>query len=1270
MISLFALTIVFMGITSQVCGLVSNTVVFEEQLEDILCGDNFTDATELIELLPSKVYTIPHGNFCVINTISNLTIKSNDSSSPAVIQCLRGEQSSVLSRGFAFINVSRLTIANVTFENCGTIMTEEVLGRGNISRFSSVYFGQGEAAALVCNNCSGLILSHVQIKTYTGHAFVGIDVFGSSLLESVVVSDNRNVHRNCRAAFNTCKGSGIVWMYTNTTGQERTNVTVKHSTFSDNVGDLIDDFKGCADTLADSFYSRNTSFNPVMLPSVGAMTLIHQQKSIVQFNIVNTNFTRNRGQCYGAILAVYVSESAYSSTRFSGCTFNHNGHVVVSNSSSLRGRRYFGSLLTLFLKYLGNYTRNDDCLFIENSQFEEADSPSQISLTTFPSSLGFCLAKLQNVVGGNSRLMYVSNLDATDSLQVYLSNVSLFGKHFYDSLKSGVGYGLLSFSFLNNVVINGSHFRNLNGPVIYAEATNVIFVGNLTFNNAIGSLWSGGAVMYLREGSLIWFMEPLNMFLSNNTAFQGGAVFSLDPYSEYCAVQFVTEEAYDDSNIGDIRINVIFADNRARVAGNSMYIAPLTSCSLRLSNTIEVNTTIVYDQVFKFLYPEDNGLLEISSTPMQVCMCGSDTYDTNITALTCAGDNRSLPTIRTFPGKTFNLSIVALDERLKRVFSLIYISPQPANDLKFDWRLGYGEGNVQADGLNCTRLTFSIFSSSVDHEVRGQLVMYPSDSTTGLFFPVVLTNCPLGFELVSNTDSCGCLEFLTKKNIGIQCDTSTGQISRPGTSWIGIASRNIISHSRSTLNAGDVLVGYSQYCPTRYCDQTLSSVNVNDSEICLHGRTGILCGQCKEGLSVTIGSPACLKCSNWWLFMIPVYALFGIIIVAVLVVLQLTVAQGTINGLVFYANILSISAYYLLGREGSQWALIFISFINLEFGFAVCLYDGLDDITKGILSIVFPLYIWMVAILFVYISRHSSRFSKLTSQSAVSVLATLIYITYYELLRFSVDGLAYGTIDIQPNETSSTKAVVWYYDGNIRYLQLEDHKHIGLFFMVLVVVFVFIIPFGVILTGIRFFSRFRIVNKFKPLIDAYCAPFKDRYRFWFGLRLWILDTIYVLFAIVQNTPQLLYLFQSIILILFIMAQVAVMPFKNVFINWLDLSFMVNALLLTLVALLNDQLGIHIASIISVAVAMVVFFCIVIYHSWKLWKRIKLIYKRWKVNKYSDVYDKNNEPNENVITSSSLVISTSTEDINYRKFVNVNPPGYRDSILDDSMDDID
>ena len=97
-------------------------------------------------------------------------------------------------------------------------------------------------------------------------------------------------------------------------------------------------------------------------------------------------------------------------------------------------------------------------------------------------------------------------------------------------------------------------------------------------------------------------------------------------------------------------------------------------------------------------------------------------------------------------------------------------------------------------------------------------------------------------------------------------------------------------------------------CPMDYCLPYSSNVNLlyPDSQ-CQFNRTGMLCSQCKHSLSMVFASSRCMKCTNVHILITIIVILAGIVLVVLLYVLNLTVTKGTINGIIFYANIVSIN---------------------------------------------------------------------------------------------------------------------------------------------------------------------------------------------------------------------------------------------------------------------------------------------------------------------------------------------------------------------------
>ena len=108
----------------------------------------------------------------------------------------------------------------------------------------------------------------------------------------------------------------------------------------------------------------------------------------------------------------------------------------------------------------------------------------------------------------------------------------------------------------------------------------------------------------------------------------------------------------------------------------------------------------------------------------------------------------------------------------------------------------------------------------------------------------------------------------------------------------------------------------------------------------------------------------------------------------------------------------------------------------------------------------------------------------------------------------------------------------------------------------------FILPYALLVTFSSHLLRFRIGNKFKPFIDAYGGPFKDKWRFWFGIRLWITILLFCLNGALEGIyKRVMFIVIFITVVLFTFLQTLVRPFKNHFIGALDLFFMANYCLL-------------------------------------------------------------------------------------------------------------
>ena len=63
-----------------------------------------------------------------------------------------------------------------------------------------------------------------------------------------------------------------------------------------------------------------------------------------------------------------------------------------------------------------------------------------------------------------------------------------------------------------------------------------------------------------------------------------------------------------------------------------------------------------------------------------------------------------------------------------------------------------------------------------------------------------------------------------------------------------------------------------------------------------------------------------------------------------------------------------------------QFLEIFLSSINLNLGFPLCFYDGMNEFLKTVLSLVFPIYLLAIVVAVIFLSHYSVWVSNRTSQ--------------------------------------------------------------------------------------------------------------------------------------------------------------------------------------------------------------------------------------------------------------------------------------------------
>ena len=205
-------------------------------------------------------------------------------------------------------------------------------------------------------------------------------------------------------------------------------------------------------------------------------------------------------------------------------------------------------------------------------------------------------------------------------------------------------------------------------------------------------------------------------------------------------------------------------------------------------------------------------------------------------------------------------------------------------------------------------------------------------------------------------------------------------------------------------------------------------------EQCAYNRTGILCGMCQEDLGLVFGSSHCQQYSDNYISLLILFALAGIALVTFILLLNLTVATGTIYGLIFYANILTANHSLFLQPSTSNFLTVFISWLNLDLGIETCFYDRMDSYGKFLLQLAFPTYLLVLIGTIIALCEVSKNFATLLSnRNPVAALCTLILLSYSKLIRTIITALQFTHLDYP----DGSRKLVWLYDANVPYFTVR-----------------------------------------------------------------------------------------------------------------------------------------------------------------------------------------------------------------------------------------
>ena len=993
-------------------------------------------------------------------------------------------------------------------------------------------------------------------------------------------------------------------------------IAIEASNFSDNTatssGGVLYTYNSIVTIEASDFHNNLAQFGGVLY-----------FETYCKITVDDSSFTFNRAT-RGAV--VYAKRNS---------KVNWNDATLVSNNSALEyGVIYvlfseFNGANVMILNNIGSLVVFSGNITLGNVKFQSNQPPNIATvnvqeggaITLLQSNAFFdrsCTLELNNAKNGGAIFSTESKLHVSGDVTIAHNKATENGGGIY-LLNSELNYQQGSTS----VLINNTAARK--GGGIHAISSFVKVSYNCRLSpfciHFDGNIAKNGGALSLEANTKLYAQKHHNnggcgygnnnimsMIFTGNIADYGGAMYvDDDSNSGSCARVQKTECIFQvialHSIVGtflDTR-SIAFSGNIARISGSTMYGGLLDRCAV--SQFAEVNNKHeIKKQNYEY---EGNGVAyfedvsfgftntsKISSLPVQVCLCVNNKHN-------CSHQTY----ISVKKGEALTLSLAAVDQVGIPVEGIIQTS------LNFT-ESGLAEGQLTREILGeCTDMEFNVFSPHNSEE----LTMYASNgpckdaelSRRKVQIDFLPCSCPLGFQAsVNNKTSCTCECHRNISQYVEHCDSNTGTFVRHS------QSRVWISHVNDTKVPGFII--YSN-CPFDYCNQLSLPVDLNQpsgSDVqCAFNRSSMLCGSCQSHLSLSLGSSLCLSCPTHWpaLFITITIAslLSGIALVALLLVLNMTVAVGTLNGLIFYANILYANKSILFPNDfqKANFLITFVSWLNLDIGIDTCYFPGMNTYVKTWLQFAFPAYVILLVVLVIIFSSYSSRFSNLIGRrDPVATLATLVLLSYAKLLETCFKSLSVGYLTYP----DGVNDMLWLPDANVKYL---SRKHVPLF-----IVAILILLIGLVYTTILFtwqwllhLPQWKVFGwsrnqKLQTFIETYLAPYSSKHRYWTGLLLIVRAVLYLTAAVnFSNDPHvaLTAIVVTVCCVILLGRFIACRVYRKCPLDTLETFFHLNILffaLFTWHSLSNNTVAIQAAAAYtSVIVTFITVLIIILYH---------------------------------------------------------------------------
>ena len=848
--------------------------------------------------------------------------------------------------GLAFVNMTNLTISDLTLFNCSQSRPSTSIGK--VSELHTVSFEVG----LYIWRCRDVVIENVHINETIGVGLVLYETGGRVSITSSVFHHN-GIPENMP---DTLYGGGGVNIefpycppghYDDECGNELSGAeySISNCYFTNNTARLGMEY-------SEQFITPERSIHQSFGRGGGMAIYFSGNSSDNNVSLSDCHFVGNRAVFGGGLLGEFNDRAQNNNLKLFHCHFIEN---ACFHSSQVNGAG--GGVRLGFLLYEANSVADNE-IYIEHPSFKQNNA-------YLGGGVSFVTGYEQGVLASTNRLVMMS--------PVFLSNIARLGSAVnlmpWNMPSTGLfaKVEILNSVFANNSVLYSNDPWHLMGfGTVYSykvpfdinegrtlfltnNGSGIVVVGtgvNVRSGAAISFLYNvatnGGAIAAYANGWIMLWNDTTLDFIANRAQSRGGAIYSESTgghqivESRDCMIRyFEWWRPYEEWHS-----QLYFEGNFAHETGDDIFTTSLIPCIRSGSNGSAETSIEARKKVFHATPPFNySGNLTRNSI---VTGAAEIKFWVNVS-------NDDLH-ISVYPGQLFNLTakIRPVDElgALSQVpfFATTNVSNNSFPAAVVDPNSVYTTGYLQFDANNNVEQGHDNGSNTVELQTISEPALLFS-------FNVTLSECLPGsyirFPNKGVSGQCACAHNSEANGYleGIVCYEHNGGISiyRQTSVWYGKVPSK--THSAN--------ISVTAPCPL-YCNHTNSMNNlmpINETDptsgICRGKSHGVLCGTCDYGILInshtfeccTLEEKQAISAPAAWSIWIGAQLLLTALIVSVILLFDFDVIGGPLCSFVFFSQVvLDLNLQDCTSGQAHaviEWTEILYAFWSLRFRWLV-----------------------------------------------------------------------------------------------------------------------------------------------------------------------------------------------------------------------------------------------------------------------------------------------------------------------------------------------